>query len=321
MVVIYCFYALAWMVLMVKYRNDLIRIQYWIGAVIGIGLVESCVYFSTYNIMNNTGVSTDLIIIAELLVCLKRTFAVMVLIIASSGFGIVKPRLGPLLTKVLLVGVVYFALCGTEGYLDATTTGHTYTSDRLIFKFLVLLIDFGVFWWVIWSLAATMRALRVRQNASKLSLYKHVTAAVLVSAAVSLIFIVWSAFMFVFAGCVEDFHEVWLDEGFWPILFCFLLLAIMIVWRPSNNAARYSYTPVNDTDTGEIEQLPSDAFEGMRLRTVKSAGEEDPFLFDTDEESQAEKYLATGGVEGALSSLIDSDEVMMATKFEVSNLA
>ena len=77
-------------------------------------LVESCVYFSTYNTMNNTGLSSklklhliiasfgiqefynqylylaDLLIIAELLLCLKRTFAVIVLVIASNGFGIVK---------------------------------------------------------------------------------------------------------------------------------------------------------------------------------------------------------------------------------------
>ena len=32
-----------------------------------------------------------------------------------------RPRLGPLLTKVLLLGIVYFTLCATEGYLDATT--------------------------------------------------------------------------------------------------------------------------------------------------------------------------------------------------------
>ncbi|XP_062519252.1 transmembrane protein 87A-like [Corticium candelabrum] len=324
MIGIYCIYTLAWIILMAMNWKDLIRIQYWIGALIVLGLIDNCLFLSVYDTINKTGQSSHLIIIAQLTLCLKQTLAVILIIIASSGFGIVRPRLGPLLTKVLLLGIVYFTLCSTESYLDATNAMNKDSQSELIASCLVYLVDAGVCWWVVWSLVATMRALRVRNNTSKLSLYKHFAVAVLVSAGVSLVFVVWKLWIFVSGGCVNDFGWVWLKDGFWSILFCFLLLAMMIIWRPSNNAARYSYALVNNKDDDDNEQMPSDAFEGMRLRNVKSGDSEDPFGLDSDEEDvfvrRVEKHIPTSGVEGALSSLLDSDEVLMTTKYEVSNL-
>ena len=41
----------------------------------------------------------------------------MLVIIVSLGFGIVKPRLGPLLHRILLLGAVYFILGSFEAGL------------------------------------------------------------------------------------------------------------------------------------------------------------------------------------------------------------
>ena len=41
---------------------------------------------------------------------------------------------------------------------------------------------------------------------------------------------------------------MWLDEGFWHILFSFILLIIIILWRPSNNSQRFAFTPLLDND-------------------------------------------------------------------------
>ena len=41
----------------------------------------------------------------------------MLVIIVSLGFGIVKPRLGPTLHRVVGIGGLYFALASTEAYL------------------------------------------------------------------------------------------------------------------------------------------------------------------------------------------------------------
>ena len=38
----------------------------------------------------------------------------------------------------------------------------------------------------------------------------------------------------------QDWREVWLRECFWHVLFAFILLIVMIIWRPSANRNRYS---------------------------------------------------------------------------------
>lgn len=38
-----------------------------------------------------------------------------------------------------------------------------------------------------------------------------------------------------YAECLEDWKELWVDDAFWHLLFALLLLAIMVLWRPTNN--------------------------------------------------------------------------------------
>ena len=56
-----------------------------------------------------------LIVFAELVSCGKRTLARMLVIIVSFGFGIVKPRLGQIMHRVVAVGLLYFVLASIEG--------------------------------------------------------------------------------------------------------------------------------------------------------------------------------------------------------------
>jgi len=51
---------------------------------------------------------------AEILSSLKKTVSIILVIIVSVGYGVVKPRLGSTLQKVVGVGLVYFLLCSIE---------------------------------------------------------------------------------------------------------------------------------------------------------------------------------------------------------------
>ena len=54
------------------------------------------------------------VLFAEVVSCAKRTLDRMLVIFVSLGFGIVKPHLGPLLHRILLLGAVYFILGSFE---------------------------------------------------------------------------------------------------------------------------------------------------------------------------------------------------------------
>lgn len=87
-----------------------------LGFVIIVGLLEKALFYAEYENMNNTGKSLEgLIEAAELVSCLKRTVAHVLIIIVACGYGVVKPRLGNTMNQVLMVGGLYFLLCAIEG--------------------------------------------------------------------------------------------------------------------------------------------------------------------------------------------------------------
>jgi len=61
-----------------------------------------------------------MVIVAELVSVGKRTLARALVVVVSVGFGLVKPRLGPTLHKLLAVCFIYFILASVESCLRAT---------------------------------------------------------------------------------------------------------------------------------------------------------------------------------------------------------
>uniref|UniRef100_A0A3P8WE97 GOST seven transmembrane domain-containing protein n=1 Tax=Cynoglossus semilaevis TaxID=244447 RepID=A0A3P8WE97_CYNSE len=108
MCIIYVLLAVLWLVLSARYWRDLLRIQFWIGGVIFLGMLEKAVYYAEFQSIRYDGLSVHgAVVFAEVLSAVKRTLARVLVIIASLGYGIVKPRLGALLHRVVGVGMLY----------------------------------------------------------------------------------------------------------------------------------------------------------------------------------------------------------------------
>ena len=87
----------------------------------------------------------------------------------------------------------------------------------------------------------------------KLSLYKHFTNTLIFAVLASVIFMLYSIKTRKFDPCFTEWKDLWIDEGFWHVLFSTLLLVIMILWRPTNNNQRYAFTPLLDNPEDEDE--------------------------------------------------------------------
>jgi hypothetical protein len=110
MCLVYVIYGIAWLVVSFCQWRDLLRIQFWIGGVIFLGMLEKVIFliifktvvdplarcpqamfYAEYQSINSIGTSVrGAVLLAEIVSCGKRTLARMLVIIVSLGFGIVK---------------------------------------------------------------------------------------------------------------------------------------------------------------------------------------------------------------------------------------
>lgn len=328
MCLIYVLFGVIWLLVSFMQWRELLRIQFWIGGVILLGMLEKAMFYAEYQSINSTGVSVrGAVLLAEWVSCAKRTLARMLVIIVSLGFGIVKPRLGPMLHRVVGTGGLYFVLAGVESYLRVMNIKSDPNNQILVASIPLAVLDSAICWWIFTSLVQTTRTLRLRRNMVKLTLYRHFTNTLIFAVIASVIFMLFSIKAHRMARCLTDWKDLWEDEAFWHILFSLLLLVIMILWRPTNNNQRFAFTPLldnpEDEDDDEEEQFVADVY-GVKMRGSRNTNS--PKLNNhkatTTEEDDlrwVEENIPASMADSALPSL-DSDEEIINTRFEVSKM-
>lgn len=91
MCLVYLVFGIIWLGVSFMQWRDLLRIQFWIGGVILLGMLEKAMFYAEYQSINSNGVSVrGAVLLAEWVSCAKRTLARMLVVIVSLGFGIVK---------------------------------------------------------------------------------------------------------------------------------------------------------------------------------------------------------------------------------------
>ncbi|XP_053694219.1 transmembrane protein 87A isoform X2 [Sabethes cyaneus] len=323
MCLVYVVLGIIWLTVSFLQWRDLLRIQFWIGGVILLGMLEKAMFYEEYQNINSTGVSVKgMVLFAEWVSCGKRTLARMLVIIVSLGFGIVKPRLGPMLHRVVGTGALYLVLACVESFLRIM---HTKNDQLLVASIPLAVLDSAICWWIFTSLVQTTRTLRLRRNMVKLSLYRHFTNTLIFAVLASVLFMLYSIKSHRLTDCLSEWKTLWVDDAFWHVLFSTLLLVIMILWRPTNNNQRYAFTPLldnpEDEDDDEEDQFVSDAY-GVKMRGTRSASPKPNAKSPTTEEDDlkwVEENIPAAIAEAAL-PVLDSDEEIVNTKFEVSKM-
>jgi hypothetical protein len=177
------------------------------------------------------------------------------------------------------------------------------------------------------SLMSTMKTLRLRRNVIKLTLYRRFAYIVANIVVASVIFIVWDIQTHLSKACLEVWDEVWLNIAFWHLLFSIILFSIMILWRPSAMSKRYEYSPlVDDVDTDDDEDMDEVKTKSNLTQNLKKRGGDSSTVAQIDQDEKMEddlkwidenipETLAEGSA-----ALIDSDDEVMNTKYEMSKM-
>ncbi|CAG0885497.1 unnamed protein product [Cyprideis torosa] len=330
MSILYLILGLFWLIVSARQWREILRIQFWIGAVILIGMLEKAMYYAEYQSINNSGQSKGLVMLAEIVSCGKRTIARVLVLIVSLGYGIVKPRLGIVLHRVLYVGALYFVLALFEAYLRLNRSQSEVAQQAQMAAIPIALVDSFLCYWIFSSLMATLRTLRLRRNVVKLNLYRHFTSVLVIAVVASIGFMLWQIQSQTFAVCVKNWSTIWLNDAFWHLLFSLVLVGIVILWRPAQNNQRYAFTPLldagDDVEASDDEEdlLPPEAFEGMKLRNKKRHSHEDQQAASERKIDEDLKWIneniPMSTAEAAIPSFVDSDEEIMTSKFELSKM-
>jgi len=214
MTCIYGVFAVLWFVWCACYWKELLKIQFWIGGVIIMGMIEKIAFVVEYDTVNRSGSKVHVAIVsAEILSCLKRTVSRMLVIIVALGYGIVKPRLGPLKQKVFGMGLLYFATASTEALLRINTKNDETNNRVMVSRIPLAVIDATIYYWIFTGLVATTRTLRLRKNIVKLNVYRHFTNTMIFAIVASLLFMIWSLKSHFFTTCITNWREFWVKKN------------------------------------------------------------------------------------------------------------
>lgn len=155
--------GLIWFLRFVRFWKDIIQLHYHITAVIALGMCEMAVWYFEYANFNSTGMRPmGITLWAVTFSSVKKTVSRLLLLVVAMGYGVVKPTLGGITSKVLLLGVIYFVATEALELVEHLGNINDFTGKTKLF--LVLPVAFLDSWFILWifsSLSKTLEKLQV----------------------------------------------------------------------------------------------------------------------------------------------------------------
>ncbi|KAI4355412.1 hypothetical protein L6164_004188 [Bauhinia variegata] len=227
-----------------RFWRDVFPLQNCITLVITLGMFEMALWYFDYAEFNETGVRpTGITIWAVTFGTIKRTVARLIILMVSMGYGVVRPTLGGLTTKVLMLGATFFLASEVlELVENAGAISDLSGKARLFLVLPVAVLDAFFILWIFKSLSATLSKLQARRMMVKLDIYRKFTNALAVAVIVS---VGWLCYELHFKSndvYNERWQKAWIIPAFWQVLSFSLLCVICALWAPSQNSTRYSYS-------------------------------------------------------------------------------
>ncbi|TYG72372.1 hypothetical protein ES288_D04G015500v1 [Gossypium darwinii] len=260
--------GLVWFLWSVQYWKDIIQLQYHITAVVGLGMCEMALWYFEYANFNATGNRPmGITLWAVTFTAVKKTVSRLLLLVVSMGYGVVRPTLGGVIFKVLLLGLTYFVFSEALGLVENLGNIDDLTGKARLFLVLpVSLLDACFIIWIFSALSQTLEKLQIRRSMAKFALYRKFTNSLAISVLLSIAWVGYELYFNAADPLSELWQRAWIIPAFWNLLAFVLLVVICSLWAPSNNPTRYAYSE----ETGdELEE------EGISLTSssVLLAGE------------------------------------------------
>ncbi|KAG0497495.1 hypothetical protein HPP92_002186 [Vanilla planifolia] len=287
----YLLLGMIWFSQYVRFWKDVLPIQNWMTIVIVLGLFEMTLWYFEYLNFNNTGIRPVGITTWVVTVgAVRKTISRLLILSLSMGYGVVRPTLGGLTSKVLLLGVTYFLASellditenvGTINDISGKTRLFLVLPDAFLDAFLIL--------WIFTSLSRTLEMLQARRSSVKLEVYRKFTNALAVCVIASVAWIAYEVYFKATDPFSERWQSAWIIVAFWDILAFALLCVICYLWGPSQSSQRYAYSGEADVDDEEAQSFTSGLVDGS-IGLTKLEKKERNFDDVDDDDSDDDVY-------------------------------
>ncbi|KAE9615189.1 hypothetical protein Lal_00048387 [Lupinus albus] len=240
----YLFLGLFWFLRFVQYWKDIIQLHYHITSVIGLGMCEMALWYFEYSNFNSTGSRPMAITLwAVTFTAVKKTVSRLLILVVSMGYGVVRPTLGGITSRVYFLGVAYFVASEALELVEHLGNINDFSGKARLFLVLpVTLLDSCFILWIFSSLSKTLEKLQIRKSMAKLELYRKFTNSLAVTVLLSVLWIGYELYFNASDPLSELWRRAWIIPAFWTLLAYVILLVICILWAPSQNPTRYAYS-------------------------------------------------------------------------------
>ncbi|XP_031262186.1 transmembrane protein 87A [Pistacia vera] len=242
--------GLFWFSQYARFWREVLTLQNCITLVITLGMFEMALWYFEYAEFNETGVRpTGITVWAVTFGAVKRTVARLIILMVSMGYGVVRPTLGGLTSKVIMLGATFFLASEVLELVENVGAVSDLSGKARLFLVLpVAILDAFFILWIFTSLSATLNKLQARRMMVKLDIYRKFTNALAVTVIVSVGWICYELYFKSKDVYNELWQNAWIVPAFWQVLSFSLLCVICVLWAPSQNSMRYAYTEDSNED-------------------------------------------------------------------------
>lgn len=155
--------GLFWFSQYARFWREVLTLQNCITLVITLGMFEMAFWYFDYAEFNNTGIRpTGITIWAVTFGTFKRTFARLIILMVAMGYGVVRPTLGGVTSKVIMLGLTFFLASEVLELVENVGAISDLSGKARLFLVLpVALLDAFFIIWIFTSLSATLNKLQV----------------------------------------------------------------------------------------------------------------------------------------------------------------
>lgn len=290
----YLILGILWLMQYFRFWRDILQLQNYISLVIALGMCETALWYFDYSNFNMTGFRpAGITLWAVSFGAIRKTVSRCLLLIVSMGYGVVRPTLGGLTTRVVLLGVTYFIAVEVFDIIEHVGAINDMAGkEKLLLVLPVAILDAIFIMWIFTSLSRTLEKLMARKLAAKLELYRKFTNTLAVVVVMSIAWIGYELFFKATYAYGARWQNEWIILAFWNAISFILLCVVCLLWAPSRNATRYAYSGEGTEDFDPEESValtavvstPQTSTEGDREKRVVNTD-----VFQLEETNEEEK--------------------------------